>query len=128
MDFFSKKNHLYEFVFPNVLSGNAHNLQLTFFSKKIKIVKNYFFWKKIFQNQKVPKTYFFVKRKLPKQSTWKNFFPKKIYWKKLFSKKHFKVNFFYKQYITKKLKKKILEIVISIFKKLRKKIVQKKVG
>ena len=62
------------------------------------------------------------------------FFSKKIYWKKFFSKKHFEVNFFYKQYITKKLhnifskklKKKILEIVISIFKKLRKKTYKKK--
>ena len=64
-------------------------------------------------------------------------FSKKIYWKKFFSKKHFEVIFFYKQYITKKFhkifsdklkKKKILEIFISICKKLRKKIVQKKFG
>ena len=135
MNFFSKKNYLYEFVFPNVFSGNASNLQLTFFSEKIKILKNYFFRKKVFQNQKVPKTYFFMKRKFPKQSTWKNFFSKKIYWKKFFSKKHFEVNFFYEQYITekfhifsKKLKKKIRVIVILIFKKIRTKIVQKKVG
>ena len=29
-----------------------------------------------------------MKRKLPKQSTYKKFFSKKIYWKKFFSKKH----------------------------------------
>ena len=56
-------------------------------------------------------------------------------WKKFFSKKHFQVNFLNKQYITKKFhnvfskklkEKKNLEIFISIFKELRKKIVQKK--
>ena len=62
--------------------------------------------KKIIQNQKVPKTYFFMKRKLSKQSTYKKFFLQTIYWKKFLSKKHFEVNFFYKQYITKKNEKK----------------------
>ena len=28
---FSKKNYQYKFVFPNFFSGNAENLQLTFF-------------------------------------------------------------------------------------------------
>ena len=69
-----------------------------------------------------------MKKKLPKQSAEKKLL------KKFFSKKHFEVNFFYKKYITKqfhknfskKLKKKILDILILIFKKLRKTIVQKK--
>ena len=103
--FFSKKNYLYEFVFPNVFSGNALNLQLTFFSKNIKILKNYFLWKKKIQNQKVPITYFFMKRKLSTQSIYKQIFSRKIYWKKLVSKKNFEAICFYKQYITKKFHK-----------------------
>ena len=67
----------------------------------------------------------------------KNFFnkvpkkiSKKIYWRKFSSKKHIEVNFLYKQSISQKnfqkiflnsWKKKILEILILIFKKLRKK-------
>ena len=69
-DFFSNikkyikniKNYLYEFGFPKVFSGNAENLQLTFCSKKIKILKNYIFWKKTIQYQKVPKTFFHEKK------------------------------------------------------------------
>ena len=57
-------------------------MQLKFFSK-VKILKNYFFWKKIIQNQKVPETYFFMKKKLPKQSTGK-----KIFFEKKFTEKN----------------------------------------
>ena len=46
-----------------------------------------------------------MKRKLPIQSTKKIFFQKKFSEKNSFKKKHFEVNFFYKQYITKKIHK-----------------------
>ena len=59
-----------------------------------------------------------MKGKLPKQSTYKKFFSKKIYWKKFFSKTNFEVNFFYKQYITKKFHK-------NFSKKLKKKDVNR---
>ena len=91
------------------------------FLKKIKILKNYFVWKKIIQNQKVPK------------SSWKENFlnkvPKKVFFRKKFTKKYsFRKNIskliFFKNSILQKnftkifvknLKKNILEIFISIF-------------
>ena len=76
---------------------------------------------------------FFMKRKLPKQSAYKYFFRKKFTEKNFFRKNISKLIFFTNSILQKSFtniflknwRKKILEMFISIFKKLRKKIVKK---
>ena len=117
-----------------------------FLRKRIKFATNIFFEKnlnseklflskKIIQNQKVSKTYFFMKRKLPKQSTWTFFFWKKFTEKNSFrnniSKLVFTVTVYYNKKIhrnfSKKLKKKISRnFHFNLKKKYGKKILQKK--
>ena len=109
-------------------------MQLKFFSKKIKILKNYFYWKKIIQNQKVPKHIFSWSENFLNKVSKKIFFRKKYTEKNSFRKNISKLIFFtnsilrknFTKIFLKNWKKKILEIFISIFKKLRKKNRSKK--